>query len=259
MDIDKVSVVIPLYNSENTIVRCIESVVMQTVPVFEIIVVDDGSTDNSVKQVSEYIINNDIKNVILLKQINSGPSVARNKGLSYASGDFIAFLDSDDWWIDTKIETQLNIFSLDSSIQLLGSRSSVSNLEKLNTNNFNVIPFQNLLFHNCFSTPTVMIRAQLLKKYSFNNNLKYSEDYDLWLRIAYENKVAICNDNLVVLGKARVGKTGLSSNVWKMQIGELLNYYNLKKDHKISFILWFIVSIYSVVKFIKRFLFYKLS
>lgn len=90
---DKVSVIIPLYNNEKYIVNCIDSVLNQKYKNIEIIIVDDGSTDNSYELVKNKYKNNEI---IFIKQTNKGPSAARNKGITYATGKWIMFLDSDD-------------------------------------------------------------------------------------------------------------------------------------------------------------------
>ena len=94
MNNNLVSVIIPVYNSESTIVKTLESVLKQTLRSIEIICVNDGSTDASLSLLNQ-IANNDAR-VKVISIDNSGPGVARNIGLSYASGDYIAFLDSDD-------------------------------------------------------------------------------------------------------------------------------------------------------------------
>lgn len=98
-----ISVVIPAYNRGNTIKRCINSVLRQTYPVDEIIVIDDGSTDDTIERISE--INSDI--VRVLEQKHRGAQAARNMGIREAKGDYIAFLDSDDEWMSDKMEIQM--------------------------------------------------------------------------------------------------------------------------------------------------------
>ena len=98
----KISVIIPTYNRGNMIERAVRSVLNQTYNNIEVIVVDDGSTDNT-----EEVIK-DIKDtsVIYIKEANAGACVARNKGIDVSSGDYIAFLDSDDEWFPEKLEIQ---------------------------------------------------------------------------------------------------------------------------------------------------------
>ena len=97
----KISVVIPVHNYGQFLGEAIESVLEQTIPVFELIVVNDGSTDNSSKVANSY------DKVILLEQKHAGVSSARNAGANIASGDYIAFLDADDIWLPEKIEKQI--------------------------------------------------------------------------------------------------------------------------------------------------------
>ncbi|SUC45396.1 Chondroitin polymerase [Providencia stuartii] len=104
-----VSVVIPCYNSENWIAKAIQSIDNQTFKNIEIIIVDDGSTDNSVNVIKNIKISLPI---LIINQENSGPSLARNNGVKYAKGDYIAFLDADDEWHPDKIQTQLDALDL---------------------------------------------------------------------------------------------------------------------------------------------------
>ena len=91
----KISVIIPVYNAEKTIRRCLESIMSSEYEEYEVIVVDDGSTDNSASILFEYA--NRDRRVKIINQPNSGPSIARNKGLELAEGEIIAFVDSDDY------------------------------------------------------------------------------------------------------------------------------------------------------------------
>ncbi len=111
-----VSVIIPAYNASKLIGQAIRSVAEQTVPVSQIIVIDDGSTDNTAD-----IAANAAPNVTLIKQKKQGPSAARNRGLEIAQGELIAFLDSDDVWMPNKIERQLSCLSLENGISGIAS------------------------------------------------------------------------------------------------------------------------------------------
>ncbi|SNS67406.1 Glycosyltransferase involved in cell wall bisynthesis [Geodermatophilus saharensis] len=107
----RVSVVIPTYNSATFLVEALESVLAQTCPVHEVIVVDDGSTDGTGAALRPYA-----DRVVLLRQDNSGVSAARNNGLARATGDWVAFLDADDIWLPDKIERQLQCAGDDSVV-----------------------------------------------------------------------------------------------------------------------------------------------
>lgn len=101
----KISVVIPIYNRQKTIERCLDSVLNQTFPAYEIIVVDDGSNDRTLAIIRQKYD----KQVIIIKQNHKGAQVARNTGIKAAKGEYIAFLDSDDEWAPNKLELQVQV------------------------------------------------------------------------------------------------------------------------------------------------------
>lgn len=252
-----ISVVIPCYNSSKTIFTCIESVFKQTYLPKEIIVIDDGSTDNTLilleklrergpKEIDFYI----------LSQRNSGPSVARNKGIQYAKNEWIAFLDSDDQWNVDKLEKQIVAINTDVKIVLCGTLFDFST-NPIVDNLFKRISFKDFLFKNYFNTPTVLVKKGVLEKFYFDENQRYSEDYKLWLNICYENECILLNQSLAsnIENKKIYGASGLSSNLWKMEKGELSNFKDLYESKKIGFLMFMLVSLFSIIKFLKRVLF----
>ena len=100
-----ISVIIPLYNKEKTIVHTLSTVMSQTYKCFEVIVVNDGSSDDSVQLINDNFSDSRIR---IISQENSGVSVARNKGVEEAKGDWIAFLDADDEWLPDYLSTLMN-------------------------------------------------------------------------------------------------------------------------------------------------------
>ena len=100
-----ISIVIPLYNKEKQIAHTLQSVFAQTFQDFEIVIVDDGSTDNSVMEVKKF----DDPRVLLIQQSNAGVSAARNRGIEEANGELIAFLDADDEWMPEFLQTILQL------------------------------------------------------------------------------------------------------------------------------------------------------
>lgn len=111
----KISAVIPVYNREKTIRRCIDSVLKQTYPIYEIIIVDDGSTDQTLHILKEY--QDCIK---LVKQKHKGAQAARNAGIKEAEGEYIAFLDSDDEWVPDKLELQVKALQKNKNAVIYG-------------------------------------------------------------------------------------------------------------------------------------------
>lgn len=245
----KISVVVPCYNSSETIRRCIESVFEQTLSPYEIIVVDDGSSDDTLlllEKLKEECPSN-IKYHIL-KQVNSGPSIARNKGIRHASGDWIAFLDSDDYWNEQNLMNVEIFLNINTKYSLIGG--SLNNLTQMQNISYNA-----LLYRNYFQTSTVIVKRNIINDFLFNERQKYSEDYRTWLLITYENSACIIptikaypvfESNNGFLG------VGLSSQLWMMEVGELSNYSFLRKNRKISFNKWLEISVWSYIKYLRR-------
>ena len=115
-----VSVIIPSYNSSRYLSQAIESVLAQSYKEFEIIVVDDGSTDNTRKAVEKFK-----DNVIYLYKSNGGPASARNLGISKSIGEYIAFLDADDYWLPKKLKTQIDFIKKHEEFALIHSNTWV--------------------------------------------------------------------------------------------------------------------------------------
>ena len=111
----KVSVIIPTYNRAEYLPDAIDSVLAQTFRDFEVIIIDDGSTDNT-REIIEKYIKRYPQIIRPFYQMNSGASVARNKGIEEARGEYIAFLDSDDVWLSKKLERQVSVLERDKKI-----------------------------------------------------------------------------------------------------------------------------------------------
>ncbi len=198
-----ISVVIPAYNAEQFIGQTIQSVLDQTYPCHEIIVVDDGSTDRTQEVLKKF----DGK-IHCLSQQNKGPSAARNAGIQAAQGDFICFLDADDLWIPEKLEVQLAFMEANPDIALVCSDYEEFNKEGIVLSSFlaekhHMFPtfptvagplnnaFEKLVFENFVGTPTVMVRKSCLEKTGvFDEEIRSVEDRDLWLRISASYRIA---------------------------------------------------------------------
>ena len=183
----KVSVVIPAYNTARFLPEAIESVLGQTFTSYEVIVIDDGSTDATVSIARSFG-----ERVRCLRQENQGPSAARNHGIAAARGEFVAFLDSDDRWEPEMLAEQLAAFAADPEAGLVFTNC-------INTDGEVLLPvdcsaqrtahsgrvFHHLLRENFVITSTVMVRrACLAATGGFDPALRVSEDFDLWVRIA---------------------------------------------------------------------------
>jgi glycosyltransferase involved in cell wall biosynthesis len=185
-----VSIVIPAFNSEKVLTDALESVRTQTHTNFEALVVDDGSTDRTMEIASKYAT--DDTRFRCLKQSNAGSAVARNTALKQARGQWIAFLDSDDVWFPTKLETQLRLSNEDSAANLLFSNYWIWNggqdrcLRYSRRREFPEGDLVGRLYRgNTFGTSTVMVRRDMMDRVvGFDPELRHVHDWDLWLRIS---------------------------------------------------------------------------
>lgn len=192
----KISVVIPAYNSQDTIGRAIESIFKQSRPVDEILVVDDGSTDNTASVVRDFG-----QAVTLMRQDNAGVSVARNTGIQAAKGNWIAFLDADDEWLPEKIKLQTEHLNQTSSVQWTYSNfcckqsaskpvsiahQSPSLTELMAGQTF--ADYFTAYTHGAWAwTSTIVIAREVFDTVGlFEPGMKRGQDNDLWFRIAYQ-------------------------------------------------------------------------
>ena len=190
----RVSVIIPTYNSATFLPETIESVLAQTYEDYEIIVVDDGSTDSTKEVLDPY--SDKIKYIY---QQNHGAGSARNTGIKHSQGEYIAFLDADDIWLPEKLHIQANYLDNNPEIAMVYSQSlriSVGGKSLSKKSRDRNLPsgevFNKLFLRNFILTCTaVMVRKRVLNTIGlFNESLITSEDWDLWLRIAREFKVS---------------------------------------------------------------------
>ena len=203
------SVIIPLFNKAPYVKKAIESVLEQTWRDYELVVIDDGSSDDSFSIAQETLKDSPAK-YHLIRQVNSGVSTARNNGVSISHGDYICFLDADDWWEPTFLEEMDSLINDFPDAGLYGTSYTVVNNEKQKTRIASIgvaDGFQRGYFDyfqayiNSFYMPiwtgaACMPRAVFDSVHGFNPQLKMSEDFDLWVRIAMKYKVALQNSPL---------------------------------------------------------------
>jgi glycosyltransferase involved in cell wall biosynthesis len=209
-----VSAIIPTYNRAGVVGEAIDSVVGQSYPNLEVIVVDDGSSDDTLSRLQHFS-----GRIRIVRQPNSGPAAARNRGISVARGELIAFLDSDDLWLPTKIERQVRLLQhvgdevpcCVCNIRMCWSdreRTSfdISCLfssmgEGLWLNPDEVLATRFLLFNQ-----GVMIRRSVLDKIGpFDETLWYLEDHELSLRLSLEGPWAFVDEPLVIWRESMSG------------------------------------------------------
>ena len=195
----KISVIIPTYNREDYISETIQSVLNQTYKDFEIIVIDDGSTDNTKKRLEPYL-----SKIKLIEQRNHERAVSRNKGVKNSSGEYIAFLDSDDLWAKDKLEKQVEVLDNKRDTILVygqclrvNEKSKKIKTAKRQTKGYSGFVFEKLLFRNFIISPTPLIRRQDFEKTSgFETKYIPYEDWEYWIRFSLLGKFHFLQDPL---------------------------------------------------------------
>ncbi len=202
----RISVIIPTYNRAHHLKAAVSSVLNQTYTDLELIIVDDGSTD-ATREVGEQFCHLDNR-VRYLYQNNGGPSAARNMGIRAARGDFIAFLDSDDYWMPIKLAEQLAIAEQDARIGVVYCNwewvlegGLVSPGVSPPDPSFATM-YEALLYYNVVdeSASAALVRAECFDQVGlFDESLRHAEDWDMWIRIAEHYQFAKAPSVLVRL------------------------------------------------------------
>jgi GT2 family glycosyltransferase len=218
-----VSVVIPAYEAAPYIGQALESVFAQNYPNYEVIVVNDGSPDTSDFGSA---IHNYLDRIVYLKQENRGPGAARNAGILQARGEFIAFLDSDDVWLDNYLNRQMSAICgepgcdfIYSDAALVGDKIPPGQTFMQISPSRGLVTFDNLLALNCIVnlSCTVARRESILKAGLFDETFWHCEDFDLWLRMAFSGaRMTYQNE---ILASHRVRRGSLSATPQSMRKG----------------------------------------
>jgi glycosyltransferase involved in cell wall biosynthesis len=231
-----VSVIIPTFNRAHTLQRCISSVLQQSYKNFELIIVNDGSTDETEEVLKAYS-----EQIILLQTENRGVSAARNYGIENAQGDWIAFLDSDDEWLEHKLIRQIEYLNENLNLRWLHCDEIwIRNGKRVNPKKKHAKPqgdvYLECLPLCCVSPSAVFIEKKLLNEVkAFREDFRVCEDYDLWLKLAQFNSIGYVPEQLVIkygghadqLSHSQVGMDHyrLISLVDRLNSGELCDDY----------------------------------
>lgn len=256
-----VSVILPVYNAEKTILNTIKSVVNQRCDFkFELIVVDDGSTDSSNAIIKNFL--NDLPDdrgpkIQFVSTENNGVSSARNKGIELSSGSWISFIDSDDIWYPNKLEKQIECVLNNREIEIIGCNVVNECYPFFGKSKYEVysLSVKEFIFKWYPSTPTVLISRKLIDKVGwFNEKLLRGEDVNLWLRSLIYCPIYVLNKELVAIGQGKkpYGDTGLSANLKEMHKGEMYNLTYAKEKKLISNFYYSFFYLWLKLKFLKR-------
>ncbi|AKG21004.1 glycosyltransferase family 2 protein [Calothrix sp. 336/3] len=195
----KVSVVIPAYNAMAHLPETLESILRQTFTDFEVLIINDGSSDQIIPWTKK-ITDSRVK---LISQANQGVSVARNTGINYAQGDYVAFIDADDLWEATKLEQQVQYMETHPEVGLCHTWLFLINEQSQPTGRVlgteitgNI--WQQLLEKNVIACSSTFVRRNCFRDVgSFDRNLRVAEDWDMWLRIAAKYPIGVIKEPLV--------------------------------------------------------------
>ena len=226
-----VSVIVPTYNRASVLMEAVESVLAQTYPHLELLVVDDGSTDDTLERLQK--IRDERLRVI--RATHHGAAAARNKGLSEAKGELIGFCDSDDLWVPEKLAWQVNYLEEHREIGLVyGDVMSFRGEDVETPSYFKERPplqggvFLELLQKNFIPNVSVLVRKNCLDQVGyFNEDLKTSEDYELWLRFCARFQVGFVSRVLV---KVRRHAGNITSDDHSTCLNHLTVLNSMKKN-----------------------------
>lgn len=236
-----VSIIIPLYNCEKYIHQALQSALQQTYKNIEIIVVNDGSRDKSRKIVENF----SDSRIIIIDKLNAGLAAARNTGISKATGEYIGFLDADDFWHETKVASHLEHFQKKQNVGASFSFSQFCDekgkiLDIFQIGQINNIKAKDIFLKNPIGNgSTMFLRKKLVDELAykeskegplcfFNPSLRQNEDVECWLRIALQTSYLI-EGIPAVLTFYRINTLGLSANMsaqyaaWKQSVEILRN------------------------------------
>ena len=231
----KISVVIPTLNRINTLQRALDSVINQTYKPAEIIVVDNGSSDGTLKFLREQY-----PKIIILTENKIGVSSARNKGIKKSINQWIALLDSDDAWHPRKLEIQTSM--LDSALKEYNlihtdevwfrNNKHINQMKKHKKQGGYI--FERCLSLCCISPSSVLFKKNILDKVGlFDESLPVCEDYDMWLKICSSEEVLFAQDKLTY--KYGGHKDQLSKSYWGMDRFRIKSIENIIKNFDLTY------------------------
>ena len=190
-----ISVILPVYNCQEYIFDAVQSILNQTYTNFELLIIDDCSTDETVKVIKSF---NDERINLILKEKNSGYTDSLNYGITISKGDFIARMDGDDISFPERFQKQIDFLQANEDIILCGTGIKI-----IDSTQFLRHPSSHedikvkLCFSNAFYHPTVMFKSKTLEENNYDKNFEPAEDYDLWTKLVFKGKVANLNEILL--------------------------------------------------------------
>lgn len=233
--IPKISVIMPVYNGEKYLKEAIDSILKQTFSDFELLLINDGSTDSTEAIIKSY---DDVRMIYIKNEKNLGLIKTLNKGLDLAKGEFIARMDQDDIALPTRFEKQINIFHKNPDIGVCGTWFTCFGegiKEKTLQHPVNSESIKiNLLGRSSLGHPTVMLRKSAMENLRYDENYQSAEDYEFWVSLSRVTRLYNIPESLL---KYRVHQTNISvvenslqSQTAKKIIGDQLLYLGIENS-----------------------------
>jgi glycosyltransferase involved in cell wall biosynthesis len=228
----KVSVIIPTYNRAALLVEAVQSVMKQTYTELELIVVDDGSTDDTREAILPYL-----HRIKYLYQERGGVSKARNYGIRVSHGEYIAFLDSDDLWLDKKLEVQVNFMESHSSFVSYTDEIWIRKGKRVNPGKrhrkYSGWIFDKVLPLCIISPSSAMMRREVFDRIGlFDETLPACEDYDMWIRVAKHYPIHLIEQQLIVKRGGREDQ--LSRTIWGLDRFRIKSLERILRENNLT-------------------------
>ena len=226
-----ISVIIPVFNGEKYIDEAMDSVLAQKYLPIEIIIINDGSTDNTQQHVKQFMVHHPIHYVF---QDNQGLAVSRNVGLSFAKGEYIAFIDADDIWVENKLESQIEVMRRDPTIEMVSGRLKQFISQEIPSENH-----KNYQFHPGEVQSNLMgcalIRRSVFDKYGlFDPKYHIGQDMDWFLRAKEKGIIIEALPQLVYYRRLHQNNIGRNrtEESYKNRFKILKQVIDLRRDNK---------------------------
>lgn len=244
----EISVIIPVYNGEKYLIHAMESVLCQKVSC-EIIVVDDGSKDRTAELVKPYVDKGEVR--YLKNERNMGVAYSRNRGVVESEGDYVAFLDADDYWETGKLECQLKVMK-NSQAALCCTARELMTADGVLTGRILDVPeridYKMLLKHNCIACSSVLMKREIALEFLQEHDDAH-EDYIMWLKILKKYPYAIgINKPLLKYRMNPAGKSGSKWNSAKMTY-KVYRYMGLNPVQRVRYFISY--ALHGVFKYMK--------
>ena len=240
-----VSIVMPVYNAQRFIAQAIESVLGQSYEYFELLIVDDKSTDKSVDIVKKYM-NEDKRIKLFLLDANSGPVTARNRAIKEAKGRYIAFLDSDDTWLSNKLYRQIEFTNKNHLVLTYSAYETMDeNAHYINTRKcFSPVSYKDMLKSNRIGNLTGIYDVSFFGKVYMKD--VGHEDYVMWLHLL--KQITSTRGIEEPLARYRISSNSLSSNKMKALVWQWYIYRKIEKLNFLQSFYYFGHYVYNAVK-----------